>query len=511
MDIKNLKLKLEKFYCSRNFIWAIFAVGIFLRVRQYAGNRSLWVDEASLAISFVTLSFSQLFSPLLYGQMAPFGFLMAEKSAVHLFGPSEYALRLFPLAAGILALFLFYRLAVEFLESKAVPLALGMFAILEPLIYYSSDVKQYSFEVCVAVAVLLLAVRMMKTPQMKPADVLAFGLFGALMFWFSFSVIFVFAAVVLVLGVQAYQKDRKLPASLISVFVMWAVSFIVCYLFSKRYLLPSIQDHLMDFWNDGFMPPLFTLKWFKWCVRMFFNAFEFPGGFTQAGLAGLAFWAGIVSYATQKKESVLGLLALPIVLVFIAAGLHIYPFADRLILFLVPSFLILMAEGVMKIKQSLDRHHGFLGLCFVVMLLVHPLTLAATYAAAPFKREESRPVFKYFKKHYQPGDAVYVYTGAKKAFKYYSLINDFEPDYVVGINSRENTQAYLPELAQFRGKPRVWFFFTHIWESDVVNERFFILNYLDGIGRRVDQYENHAESMVGLKSTDSGVYLYDLR
>ena len=55
---------------GRGIVWIIIGLGIFLRLFQYLHNRSLWLDEASLALNLIEKTFSELLQPLDYGQMA---------------------------------------------------------------------------------------------------------------------------------------------------------------------------------------------------------------------------------------------------------------------------------------------------------------------------------------------------------------------------------------------------------------------------------------------------------
>src|SRR5689334_23171439 len=84
-------------------IWAVL-FGALVRLVQYASNRSLWSDEAMLALNIVDRSYLELLKPLDYNQAAPPLFLWLEKLAVQLLGNNEYALRLVPLTAGLIAL-----------------------------------------------------------------------------------------------------------------------------------------------------------------------------------------------------------------------------------------------------------------------------------------------------------------------------------------------------------------------------------------------------------------------
>lgn len=83
-------------HLCRILLWLLVGLGILLRLAQYLYNRSLWIDEAALALNIRDRSFSELFYPLDYAQAAPIGFLIVEKLFYQTLGHSEYVLRLFP-------------------------------------------------------------------------------------------------------------------------------------------------------------------------------------------------------------------------------------------------------------------------------------------------------------------------------------------------------------------------------------------------------------------------------
>ena len=68
---------------------------------MYAENRSLWYDEAALALNITSRGFVELVAPLDYLQTAPPMFLWAERLIVILFGANDWTLRLVPLGAGV--------------------------------------------------------------------------------------------------------------------------------------------------------------------------------------------------------------------------------------------------------------------------------------------------------------------------------------------------------------------------------------------------------------------------
>lgn len=91
--------------------WLIMGFCIGLRCAHYWADRSLWLDEAYLALNIVHCSFLQLLQPLQDEQVVPICFLIVEKLAVLLLGNHESVLRLFPLVASLGALPLFYAAA----------------------------------------------------------------------------------------------------------------------------------------------------------------------------------------------------------------------------------------------------------------------------------------------------------------------------------------------------------------------------------------------------------------
>ena len=117
---------------------------------------SLTRDEAGLALSFVDTGFFELLKPLRWDQAAPIGFLLAEKAVMDVFGSSELSFRLFSLVTSILIIPLFYLLVRDVLSPVGVLVGLAIITLSEPLIYWGTLFKQYSFDVLIALVLLNL-------------------------------------------------------------------------------------------------------------------------------------------------------------------------------------------------------------------------------------------------------------------------------------------------------------------------------------------------------------------
>ncbi len=313
--------KISLLYNSKKLPWIIISLGVILRLVQYLFNRSLWLDESSLALNIIDRSFLELLQPLSYNQGAPIGFLMLEKIAVQIFNSSEYALRLFPFLSGIASMFLFYGVAKRFIKSEAVPIALCLFAISEPLVYYSSEVKQYSSDVFIVLLILYFVTRNIQSKRLTASHIMAFGVLGATVIWFSHPSIFILAGIGVSLALFSFFRKEWARIGRLSIaYSFWALSLTLCYLASLRGL--GNNKSLLNYWSGAFMPfPPSSLGDIRWFFDAFIEMFNYPVGLSLSGIAALAFLVGSVSVFLQKKEQFF-ILILPIPLVLLASGFH---------------------------------------------------------------------------------------------------------------------------------------------------------------------------------------------
>ena len=96
--------------------WLVGLMGGLFRLYEYFAGRSLWLDEASIALNILRRDYLELLTPLQYRQAAPVGWLWTEKLITGLWDSSEFALRFFPLLAGLACLPLLYWIGKELHE-----------------------------------------------------------------------------------------------------------------------------------------------------------------------------------------------------------------------------------------------------------------------------------------------------------------------------------------------------------------------------------------------------------
>ena len=502
-----------------------------IRVIQYSFNRSLWADEAVLSLNIINRSYLELLQPLDYDQGAPVGFLWIEKLATQILGNHEYALRLFPLLGGLGALILFYFISRKYLQIWAVPIALILLGFLGPAIYYSTEVKQYSTDVAIAIASFWIA-KQTEAKNDSVIKVAILSILGATMIWLSHPAIFVLSGVVfgqfITRFLQGYSKITRTAKKLstltkfkqlihrssakiklnptLLIYLSWMISFIGFYFVSIQAL--GENQTLKTSWQSkgAFPEAIFDLFWGLNRLDIFFYD---PLGFRSQfdTLAIVSFLAGCISFYSRKKSELLVVLA-PIFVVLLAAYLHEYPFRGRLVLFLIPFFILLIAEGLYRLINSRNLISKWFGFVMAILVLGHPLQRAFPLFYTPHLEEEIKPVIEYIKQHQQADDKLYVYQRGIYQFQFYASKYGYqEGDYIIGIDDLDNYDGrgvseqerirYQNDLDQLRGHPRVWLLFSHAW---VVEENELMKSYLDQLGEQIDFFERQG----------AFVYLYDL-
>src|SRR5262249_9142927 len=128
-----------------------------------------------------------------------------------------------------------------------------------------------------------------------------------------------------------------------------------------------------------------------------------------AGIGALALFVGC-RYLAAGRARELALLLSPLPFVLLASGLHKYPFGDRLVLFLVPSVLLLIAAGAEQVRARTAAVFPFLGTAFVGLLFLAPVLASGGKLLQPGRGDELRPALGYLRDHRQKDDLIYIYT-----------------------------------------------------------------------------------------------------
>jgi len=484
--------------------YTLLVIGIIFRVRQYLAGRSLWLDEAMLALNIVNRDFVGLFQPLDYDQGAPIGFLLLEKLANLLFGDHEFVFRLFPLVTGVTALGLFYIFLQRTNSGIGLLTGLALFAISPELIYYSSEVKQYITDVAITIGLLLIALPLLDERNQKQ-NYAALGVTGMLALWFSYPAFFVLASVGIGLFIRNL-KERSLfqDRSLFLWGAVWLISFALLYYISIQGL--SQNSFLIEYWQENFMPmpPWSDWSWFLLLVNGLVK--------NQIGVsisAWIVFPLTLLGYfaLSLKNKDYGNVILLVFIFSLISAGLQLYPIGGRISLYLVPLLIVMISQSIHLIQQSLKARYQLNWLVPSILslyILFSPTIESFNRFLEPSYREHIRPAMVTLSDRWQAGDAMFISYGAESAFLFYAErygLSDVAYQ-TSNIEDYKNPANILSQVDALDGNARVWILITHVYERGDFNEKDYLLAHLDSIGDKKREIRKPGTSV--------HLFLYDL-
>lgn len=485
----------------------LFFMGIILRLRQYLTGRSLWTDEAMLALNIVNRDFAGMLRPLDYDQGAPVGFLLVEKTFNLLLGRNEFALRLIPLLLGILSIWLFHLLLKRITARAGLIAALALFVFNPRLIYYSSEVKQYILDVTVTITLLLFAAPLLDSQSdWRKRDLLWFTLIGFLALWFSHPAVFVLAGIGLTLAILCIQKrDLRNLGAVLGMGVFWLLATGLLY----SLVLSDLKKNtfIQEYWQGAFfpMPPWSDAGWFGRSLNENIGL-QFGIPYAVYLVFGLMLAGWVILWLTRRNYAMV--LGFVLLVTLSASALKLYPVFERMILFLIPIGLLLIGKAVEFVEHRL-RHPRWAGravaLVLAGFLIFGPLRTSAEFFIRPKYYEHIRPSMQFLQEAWRPGDALYVNNGAVPAFEYYAPLYGLAGTRYISTERDDyrDPASILRQLETLNGKSRVWVLMTHVYEKGGFNEKDFILNDLQQMGKKKREFR--------VPGTSVYLYLFDLQ
>jgi hypothetical protein len=334
------------------------------------------------------------------------------------FGYKEQVLRFIPLVLSIGAVILFYLLASQYSMSWATPLATGLFAVSDRLIFYSADMHPYSTEVFFVILVLWMFNRL-ESKGFLFRDAMCFVFTTVISVWFSFTVVFVLGGIALTsISGAIFKKQWENFHKLIMIHSCWVISFSSVYVYNIHGIMQAGVTY--SIWAESFIKGhQGALSTVKWVFKDFWDMFRDPLRIISPTGGFLLFLAGAMhSFVVNKKQFFL--LLSPFILTLGAALLKQYPFEGRVILFLMPFLLILISLGV---EAAAGWFKGKMKMLWLIpacsVLLIFPLRQTMECFAYGWEGEGGREAVYYLKNNMLTQDIVLMSTESRFVYIYY--------------------------------------------------------------------------------------------
>lgn len=417
----------------RRLFAGLIVVSAALRIIVFAERRSLWLDEARLALNIIWRGYIGLLRPLDDGQYAPWLFLWVERLAVAVLGRSELTLRFFPLLCGLVLPIAVWRLRCELLEDDAsIGWAVALAGLSPGLVFYANELKPYSSDALVSVLLLTVSLHTLKRPRETSAW-LALCLAGAVALSISFPATFVAAGCAVALW---SRRDIRSDGRARRWFAFCGIAWALC--FSVPYLLLLRASARGAYLQSAFDTQFLALGSFAGWSRALSAWIEFSSWIVLGPAAGrerLTVGLGIAGSVALASLIVLGLRRLsmrpdrsvallvvgPIVAGLVASLLRLYPLTPRLWLFAVPLFFILAEAGAKHLVDTRIRLVRGFGLVAVWSLIATSAGGSLWLLMRPYAyRENVRPLIEALAQRLvESGEPVYVSASGVPQWLFY--------------------------------------------------------------------------------------------
>ncbi len=509
---------------ARRVVWTLIFIGIFLRANRYLHNFPFWGDEAWVAQELMLCSFRDIFLNLHQTDTLPspaVGFLLLQKTVITLFGLKEMAFRFFPCLCGVASIFVFRRLLKGLVSPRAALMALAGFVFSDLLIFYSSELKQYSVDILFVTLALVFHRRALKY-SMDHKETLGLALVGGIGLAFSLPLILVLCGIALAQVYVFYQsRSYRERVRYLLVLSVW-LAFFLC-LWVNYYHINFVGKEVLGYQRPYYLSwPGTPGGWGAWS-RKLFSAFSSPVEFTLPWLSALMFGAGCWSLWLKNRVLMLSLVA-PVLLTVVLSALDKYPFHGRFLIFLLPVFFILIAQGVDQVMAG-RKWRSILGLVIASALLAQPVVQAGNYVF-PSGMSDIRSLMLYMRDRQRPDDGLYMNNDTQWGYYVYHVMlavpmlrtkailyehaSAFDkpgqlfcivsPDRSVWgtVYSWDRVLDSRGQTIRMPGSGRTWILLSQV--GGKAKEKLFI-DLFDTFGERLD--ERH--------SNNAALYLYDLK
>lgn len=430
--------------------------------------------------------------PLDYNQVAPYGFLILEKIFVILFGTDDYVFRIIPLISGIL-LILFYLYLLKKIFNNYLPVLTGILLIVInfDIIYYTIELKPYILD---ALITIILAISFVKIIEKFDKNILRYSVFFSIILWFSYPATIIIAGIYTTLIVLFFtNKDFVNLKKTVFLGTIPLISLLICFLLTLKNSGQS--DYMKSFWSDHFAPLPISLSAFYWYKRAFFWALNKPFNIENVYLGSFFSITGTIAIFKKDRKMFL-FITFVLLYLLIASFIGRYPLYQRLLIFSVPLFYLILIYNFELFPQRIAK--SILFIIFFTFFIFQPLKDSQEIIKYNISKQEIKPALKYISEKKLDGDLLAIHHSADTIFEFYKEkfnLNSIET--IRKIKPMWNQADYKMALEKIKNSKRVWLLFTDFRRQE--NE--LLLGYMNLVGIKKDE-----QFYPGIE-----LYLYEIR
>lgn len=284
-----------------------------------------------IAINIRDRGFAGLAGKLSLEQSAPYGWLVLERISLLVFGSGERSLRLVPLVFGLATIATAFWIGRRWLEWLSTSILVLACAVGQWVSYSFVELKHYSADVAFALLLPALAAWAMETDR-----VAAWWIVAAMAQLFGNGALFVTPLCAIVLVAMAYRRRGVAGAvRAAAVGLVWGGVFALNYLLVLRPAQTS--EFLQGYWQTQFPPTSSgAVAAVVWIGRKLAPFTVKPGGTRVGWLLWIAAVGGFALARGRRRPLALMFATVPVAGILLTT-LHLLPFFERLVLWIVPA------------------------------------------------------------------------------------------------------------------------------------------------------------------------------
>lgn len=451
-----------KKYFYYEVLGIILLLGLIFRLKGYITNPSLWLDESALGWNILNKDYLMLFEKLRFLQLAPPLFLICTKFLVFITGSyhnvlrCDMVLRTIPFLCGTVSMWLFYLVAKRIINSKWVVLAgVFLFAANPVLINYSYEFKPYSVDVfCTLLAIYIFLKIDFKTICLR--KIFKYGLILAVLPWFSFASSFVIFAGILTLS---FKKEN--PTLFTSLLMPIVVSI---FAYFNIFIINAYNENstgMIKYWNNHFVNSDFSniVRLHNENLHYFF--INVPNlSFIIVTITAII---GLFLLLKDNKFFYVFLSMLTLSSTIVTSMLHYYPFSRRMVLFLIPLFLIYLIK-IADIKKPVW------GWIFISFILIPHVIFAWNFVQLKSlnKGDFARSMLDRMAQDITPNEKIILNGASNADFYYYNTFYGLKNE-VIYLKPETENPLEIQRMLNSLKKGSYWLFMPYDYDIRGIN------------------------------------------
>ena len=204
-------------------------IAIFISSWYLFIDRSLWLDEAFLALNIIEKTYFDLLKPLDYFQISPVLFLWIEKFTFSFFN-NDLGLRVFPILCYWLSIFFYFKFTqLLFKDIIITNVAVSIYCSIPFIFGYSVEIKQYVVDILAITSLFYFFIQALNTSEKNNKWIYILTITGMICLFLSHISIVIITTISIVLLIKIFYI--KLNRKWLIVIICWFICFILHYFF----------------------------------------------------------------------------------------------------------------------------------------------------------------------------------------------------------------------------------------------------------------------------------------